>query len=190
MRIPKPGEKIAVSLGVDKKDIKAIVSKTNCWAIEYSIEGCRKAYPNKLCTKRLNSALNKFKSNSSEKDLLKFDIPDLGKCYAGAMIDGFGKIGDVAEVVLDDVTKFNFMILDTKSKSHRSSDLSSRNQCQNKWGHGYMLENNKKVQLSICEFIVAKSKEKVYSAKDYDSGAFLKDRYVKSAKIVGHANIK
>ena len=105
-------------------------------------------------------------------------------------IEGFGKIGDVVEVTLDNGKKFNFMILDTKSKKHKSSELSPKNQCQNEWGHGYMLENNAKVQLSICEFITSKTKNGVGSAKNYPSGAFLKDRYVKKAKIIWHANIE
>ena len=61
---------------------------------------------------------------------------------------------------------------------------------KNEWGHGYMSENNTKVQLSICEFITSKTKNGVGSAKNYPSGAFLKDRYVKKAKIIGHANIE
>lgn len=188
--MPAPGTKIEVSLGTDKPSIQATVTNTNAWSIEYSIEGCRKAYPNALCTKRLNSALEKFSYNSGEADLLQLEVPGLGKCYAGAMVEGFGNIGDVAEITLDDGTKFNFMILDTKSTKHTSSELSPNNQCQNAWGHGYMSDNNSKVQLSICEFITSQSSAGVSSAKNYPSGSFLSGRYVKSAKIIGHANIE
>jgi peptidoglycan hydrolase-like protein with peptidoglycan-binding domain len=190
MNIPDPGSKIDVSLGTDKPSIKATVTNTNCWTIEYSIEGCRKAYPNALCTKRLNSALEKFSYNSGMDDLLQMEVPGLGKCYAGAMVEGFGNIGDVAEITLDDGTKFNFMLLDVKSTKHKSSELSSNNQCQNAWGHGYMSDNNNKVQLSICEFITSQTPKGVSSAKNCPSGTFLDGRYVKSAKIIGHANIE
>ena len=81
--MPAPGTKIEVSLGTDKPSIQATVTNTNAWSIEYSIEGCRKAYPNALCTKRLNSALEKFSYNSGEADLLQLEVPGLGKCYAG-----------------------------------------------------------------------------------------------------------
>lgn len=73
----------------------------------------------RIYSKRLNSALDKFSYNSGKDDLLKFDVAGLGKSYAGAMVDGYGCIGDVAEVTLDDGTKFNFMILDTKSTKHK-----------------------------------------------------------------------
>lgn len=121
--------------------------------------------------------------------MLQLKVPGLGKCYAGAMVEGFGKIGDVAEITLDNGTKFNFMLLDVKSTNHKSSELSPNNQCQNAWGHGYMMSNNRKVQLSICEFITSQSSKGVSSAKNYPSGSFLDGRYVKSAKIIGHANI-
>ena len=46
-----------------------------------------------------------------------------------------------------------------------------------------MMSNNRKVQLSICEFITSQSTKGVSSAKNYPSGSFLDGRYVKSAKI-------
>ncbi len=192
MNVPDPGTKIDVSLGTDKPSINATVTNTNCWTIEYSIDGCRKAYPNASCTKRLNSALEKFSYNSGKADLLQLEVPGLGKCYAGAMVEGFGNIGDVSEITLDDGTKFNFMLLDVKSTKHKSSELSPDNQCQNAWGHGYMSDNNSKVQLSICEFITSQTPKGVSSAKNCPSasGTFLDSRYVKSAKIIGHANIE
>jgi len=190
MSTPAPGTKITVSVGTDKPNIQAEVTKTNCWTIEYSIAGCHKAYPNATCTKRLDSACEKFSYNKGQNDLLQFDVPGLGKCFAGAMVEGFGNIGDIAEITLDDGTKFNFMLLDAKSTKHKSSELSPNNQCQNQWGHGYMLSNNSKVQLSICEFITSQSESGKSSAKNYPSGSFLDGRYVASAKIVGHANIE
>lgn len=189
MNIPSPGTSISVSLGTDKKSINAKITSTNAWSIEYSIQGCRNKYgSNAACTKRLNSALDKFSYNEGKQDLLKFNVTGLGKCYAGAMVEGFGNIGDVAEITLDDGTKFNFMILDTKNIHHKSSELAP-GQCQNAYGHGYMLSNNTKVQLNICEFITSESKKGVSSAKNYPSGSFLDGRYVKKAKIIGHANI-
>lgn len=190
LTIPKPGKKITVSLGTDKKSIRATVTKTNAWAIEFSIKEAERKCKGGKCGERLASALDKFKYNKDEEDLLKFKIPKLGTCYAGAMIDGFGEIGDIAEVTLDNGKKFNFMLLDTKSNKHESKDLIKSNQCQNEWGHGYMFENNTKVQLNICEFIISKRKEGAESAKLYKSGEFLKNRYVKRAKIIGHVNIE
>ena len=192
MTLPKPGEIIEVSLGTDKKSQKAKVSKTNAWSVEYSIAGCRKAYPGKKCTERLNYALSNYKYNEGKEELLQFTINNM-KCFAGAMIDSFGKIGDVAEITLDNGTKFNFLILDVKSNNHDSKQLqdnsNSKNpQCQNKYGHGYLENGGKTVQLSVCEFIVSKSNGKG-SAKDYTNGKFLASRYVKKAKIIGHIPI-
>lgn len=75
---------------------------------------------------------------------------------------------------------------------YTSAELSANSttatpQCQNDWGHGYML-NNDTVQLSICEFIVSQANG-AGSAKAYPSGSFLNNRYVTSAKIIGHADI-
>ena len=190
LTLPNPGDKITVSLGTDKNDVKAEVKKDNCWTLEYSIAGCRKNYPNQPCLKRLESAISKFSYNEGSQDLLKLQVPGIGECYAGAMVEGFANIGDVVEVTLDNNTRFNFMILDTKSVTHPSSDLIDNNQCQIKGiGHGYMSDNNSKVQLSICEFITSQSLSGKYSAKDYPSGSFLTDRHVTSAQIIGHANI-
>lgn len=187
---PKPGDVISVSLGTDKANVNAKVTSSNAWSIEYSIQGCKNAYgENALCTKRLKSAISQFSYNKNQADLLKLNVPGYGTCYAGAMVDGFGKIGDIAEVTLDNGEKFNFMILDTKSTSHTSAQLAPNNQCQNKYGHGYMLNNNKDVQLSICEFITSQSSKGISSAKNYPSGNFLKGRYVTKAKIIAHANI-
>lgn len=192
MKVPSVGERITVSMGVDVPERTATVYKKDTWTIEYSIAGCRNTYPNKLCTKRLNSALSKYKNNEGANDLLKFNIDGYGDVYAGAMIEGFGKIGDIAEVQLDDGTKFNFMLLDTKSKKHTSAELNANSnastpQCQHDWGHGYLVNNKQEVQMSICEFIV--SKKQSNSAKDYASGKFLEGRHVTSAKIIGHAEI-
>ena len=83
------------------------------------------------------------------------------------------------------------MILDTKSNQHPREELvknssKERPQCQNEWGHGYMVKDDT-VQLSICEFIVT-SNNGNGSAIFYPSGAFLNKKYVVSAEIIGHAN--
>lgn len=192
MNVPKPGETITISLGTDKPNQTAIVYKKNAWSIEYSIAGCRKNYPDKTCTARLNSALDKYSSNQTATDLLKFNIAGLGSCFAGAMVEGFAAIGDIVEVTLGNNSKFNFMILDTKSTTHTSAELSANSsgqnpQCQNEWGHGYIVNGNQ-VQLSICEFIVAVSNGGG-SAIKYVSGSFLDGSYVSTARIVGHAEI-
>ena len=192
MTLPEPGDEIEVSLGIDRESQMAKVSKTNAWSIEYSIAGCNKNFPNSLCTKRLNYVLDNYDYNEGKEELLQFSINDM-QCYAGAMIEGFGEIGDVAEITLDDGTKFNFLILDVKSKNHSSSELQSNSnpntpQCQNQYGHGYMLNGGTIVQLSICEFIVSESNGKG-SATNYSNGEFLKSRYVKQATIIGHITI-
>lgn len=74
-----------------------------------------------------------------------------------------------------------------KYTNHPSDELKG-GQCQNKYGHGYMGDGNK-VQLSVCEFITTDNVSEK-SAKFYSSGKFLNDRYVKSAKIIGHTNVE
>ncbi len=192
MILPRPGDEIEVSLGIDTTNQKAKVSRINAWSIEYSIAGCRQKFPNALCTKRLNSALDNYSYNVGKKELLLFSINQL-QCFAGAMIDGFAEIGNVVEITLDNGVQFPFLILDTKSQKHRSSELRANSspgapQCQNQYGHGYMLNGGKTVQLSICEFIVSESNG-AGSATRYTNGEFLKSRYVTRAKIIGHATI-
>ncbi|MCF0130891.1 MAG: peptidoglycan-binding protein [Pseudobutyrivibrio sp.] len=191
MKLPKTGSYIEISMGTDKPKQTAIIAKTNAWSIEYSIQGCRNAYPNKTCTRRLESAISKFSYNEGKTDLLKLNVHGLGECYAGAMVEGFGNIGDIAEITLDDGTKFNFMLLDTKSTKHKSSELAN-GQCQNSYGHGYVLKDGS-VQLSVCEFITSQSMSAAdggTSAKNYASGGFLANRSVAEAKIIGHVDIE
>ena len=193
LETPKPGTLITVSKGTDLPNQTAEVYSWNAWAIEYSIAKCRHDNPGKPCTNRLNAALSKFASNQNDTDLLKFNIPGFGICYAGAMVDGFGEMGDIAEVKLDDGTKFNFLLLDTKSLKHDSAQLKANStedkpQIMNKWGHGYLLGKEKYAQLSVCEFIVTKKIDG--SAINYKSGGFLKERSVVSAKIIGHVDVE
>ncbi|MBP5598867.1 MAG: peptidoglycan-binding protein [Lachnospiraceae bacterium] len=183
--LPKPGTEIEISFGTDKPKQKAVVAKTDAWSIETTVAGAARlggAY-----ARRVKSATDNFAYNKGKADLLELNVPKIGTCYAGAMIEGFGRIGDVAEITLDNGKKFNFMILDVKSNKHRSSEL-SEDQCQNQWGHGYMIGKNT-VQLSVCEFILSQDKYNASNASSYPSGNFLSGRKVTSARIIGHANI-
>ena len=191
MLIPQSGDVIFVNRGIELPDIQAIVSSYNAWSLEYSVEGCNSKYPNSYknnkCTRRLNYAVDTYKCNKDADDLLQFYFEGYNPCFAGAMVDGFGEIGDIVEVTLDDGTVFNFLILDTKSTTHSIKELSPNNQCQNEWGHGYMISESK-VQLSICEFITA-SDYTIKSATEAPSGEFLKKRSVVEVKIIGKVHI-
>lgn len=103
------------------------------------------------------------------------------------MVEGYANIGDIVEVSLDDGTNFHFLILDVKHTGHTQDELDDNNQCQNEWGHGYMLKPNI-VQLSVCEFITAGNCS-VDNAKHAESGAFLRGRRVVEAQIVDHIQI-
>ena len=109
------------------------------------------------------------------------------------MVDGFGRVGDVAEVELDDGYKFRFLILDVKHTNHDSSvmdETEKSKQCQTKWGHGSVFKKTGRVQLNICEFIASVKKEGDGrdSAKNYDNGSFLIDRRVAQARVIGHVD--
>lgn len=186
---PKPGDTITISRGTDLPDETAVVSSYNAWSIEYSVEGCNNVYTDKdACYRRLNYAIENYECNSSEKDLLMFNLEGYDEAvFAGAMVEGYADIGDIVQVTLDDNSSFNFLILDVKSTQHTSQELSPNNQCQWEGGHGYLLGDNK-VQLSICEFITAGNCEEV-SAKSTESGTFLEDRSVVKTQIVDHIQI-
>lgn len=141
-----------------------------------------------LCCRRLNYAIENYKCNSTENDLLMFDLEGYEEpVFAGTMVEGYANIGDIVEVSLDDSTKFHFLILDVKYTKHTEDELAGNNQCQNEWGHGYMLDPNT-VQLNVCEFITAGNCS-VDSAKHAESGAFLRERRVVEAQIVDHIQI-
>lgn len=185
---PKPGDTISISKGIDLADETAIVSSWNTWSREYSVEGCKKIYSDSLCYKRLKYAIENYECNSTDNDLLMFNLEGYDEIvFAGAMVDGYANIGDIVQVTLDDDSSFNFLILDTKSTQHTSQELASSNQCQCEWGHGYLLGKGT-VQLSVCEFITAGncSEDNVQNTK---SGAFLKQRSVIKAQIVDHIQI-
>ena len=190
MTIPEPGEQILVSRGIELPDQEAIVSSYHAWSRLYSVEGCNTnpELSGKLCCRRLNYAIENYKCNSTENDLLMFDLEGyMEPVFAGAMVEGYANIGDIVEVSLDDSTNFHFLILDVKNTKHTQAQLSPNKQCQNEWGHGYMLDENI-VQLNVCEFITAGNCS-VDSAKYAESGTFLRGRRVVEAQIVDHIQI-
>lgn len=141
-----------------------------------------------LCWERLKYAIEHYDYNQGEQDLLQFNLDGYDEpVFAGAMIEGYADIGDIVYVTLDNGEGFYFMILDTKSNHHVSSDFPT-GQVQYENGHGYMTSNGS-VRLSNCEFIMSDWAPGVYSAMNTESGAFLNDTYVVSAEIVDHVNI-
>ena len=188
MLLPNPGDTITISRGIDLPDETAVVSSWNTWSREYSVEGCNRKFAGSLCCRRLNYAIENYKCNSTEDDLLKFELDGYeGAVFAGAMVEGYADIGDIVQVTLDDGNSFYFLILDVKSTQHTSKELSPNKQCQCEWGHGYLLGENK-VQLSVCEFITAGSCS-VDNVQNTTSGKFLKNRSVVKTEIVGSIQI-
>jgi peptidoglycan hydrolase-like protein with peptidoglycan-binding domain len=195
MKMPNTETTITVSMGVDAESKKAQVYYKDAWSVEYSIAGCHRKFNGQPCDQRLQYAINTYKSNKDgENDILAFEFDDYGECLAGAMVEGFANIGDIVEVKLDDGEPFKMLILDTKSTNHTKEVLEKNNkgsepQCQNPWGHGYMIKDDV-VQMCPCEFIVNKEVEEGKgSAKDYTKGAFLEERRVVDAKVIGHVDI-
>ena len=190
MVLPEPGSTVIVSPGVDLVDREMEVASINCWSIEYSINGCNVAFPGSLSAKRLNYAVNNYPCNCNDYDLLQFSLDNYDQpVFAGAMVDGFANIGDIVKESLDDGTYFYFLILDTKCTSHTSAELAN-GQVQCEYGHGYVVSGDK-VQLSICEFIMAKQlDDTVNSAMNAQSGGFLRGRYVTEAVVVDHIYIE
>ena len=189
MVLPEPGSTVIVSPGVDLEDREMEVASTNSWSIEYSINGCNVGFPGSLAAKRLNYAVNNYPCNSNDYDLLQFSLDNYDQpVFAGAMVDGFANIGDIVKVSLDDGTYFYFLILDTKCTTHTSAELVN-GQVQCEYGHGYVVSGDK-VQLNICEFIMAKQPDDtVNSAMNAQSGGFLRGRYVTEAVVVDHIYI-
>lgn len=185
---PEPGSTITVSPGIDKPSYECTVADTNAWSLEYSISGCQNAFGDSLCWERLNYAIEHYDYNEGCQDLLQFNLDGYDEpVYAGAMIEGYADIGDIVYVTLDNGEGFYFMILDTKSNQHISTDFPS-GQVQYEGGHGY-ITNSGSVQLSNCEFIMSDWAPGVNSAMNTESGAFLNGTYVTSAEIVDHVDI-
>lgn len=185
---PKPGSKITVSPGTDLSSYECTVADTNAWSLEYSIFGCQNSFGDQPCWERLKYAIEHYDYNKGCQDLLQFNLDGYKEpVYAGAMIEGYADIGDIVYVTLDNGEGFYFMILDTKSNHHVSSDFPN-GQVQYEGGHGY-ITNSGSVQLSNCEFIMSDWAPGVNSAINTESGAFLNGRYVTSAEIVDHVDI-
>ncbi|MDO5127946.1 MAG: hypothetical protein Q4D54_09400 [Eubacteriales bacterium] len=185
---PEPGSTITVSPGIDKPSYECTVANTNVWSLEYSISGCQNAFGGSLCWERLSYAIEHYDYNAGEQDLLQFNLDGYDEpVFAGAMIEGYANIGDIVYVTLDNGDGFYFMILDTKSNHHVSSDFPV-GQVQYENGHGYIASNST-VQLSNCEFIMSDWAPNVNSAMNTESGAFLTGTNVVSAEIVDHVEI-
>lgn len=185
LTLPSPGTTITISRGKELPDETAVVSSWNAWSVEYSVNGCNSEYAGETCCNRLNYAVQNYSCNSTEDDLLMFDLEGYdGAVFAGAMVEDYADIGDIVQVTLDDGSYFYFLILDVKNIHHPASDLAGNNQCQCEWGHGYMLSEDT-VQLQVCEFITAGNCS-VDSAIHAKSGAFLKKRSVVEAQIIDH----
>lgn len=187
--LPREGDTITVSYGIDLPEEERIVASRNAWSIEYTIDVCNRDYSDDLCCRRLNYALDNYPNNQGEVDLLKFTLEGYDEpVYAGAMVEGYADIGDIVLVQLDNGEYFYFLILEVKHIEHTSSQLDV-GQIQCEYGHGYDIGDNK-VQLSVCEFIMTDNPDGVGSAIHTESGAFLKGRSVTSCCIVDHIDIK
>ncbi len=193
--MPNSGEKVEVSLGVDHIPPRqsAVVASEDTWSIEYTIKNANTQYPPERyrSTRALNHVLKEYKTNMGEDDnVLIADIGSYGPCYVGAMVTGFGNIGDIVQVTLDDGTKFNMVLCDTKDIHHEEKALMPKAegaqwQCQNYWGHGYMTSDQSKVQMCACEFVAAGDQDKG-SAKNYsNANSLLAHRHVVEAEIIG-----
>lgn len=197
--MPNSGDKIEVSLGVDHNPPRqsAVVADEDTWSIEYTIKNANSLYPpdGYRCTRALNHVLKEYNTNKGEDDnVLIADIGSYGPCYVGAMVAGFGNIGDVVQVTLDDGTKFNMVLCDTKDIHHEEKELKPESedgqwQCQNYWGHGYMTTDQSKVQMCACEFVAAGDVDKG-SAKNYSNAkSLLNHRHVVEAEIIGSVDM-
>lgn len=185
---PSSGDTIEVSFGTDVPTEQRVVTDTDTWTIEYSIQGCASAFGGSLCHKRLITACDLFGVNANEEgDLLKLSVNGT-PCFAGAMIAGTFNVGDVVLVELTDGTQFNFMLLDTKSNQHTYEELGYGAQVQNAWGHGYPKDSDK-VQMSICEFICNQTRGGKSNAQNLPSGSFLAGKKVTRAKAIMHVDI-
>ncbi|MBR1848780.1 MAG: peptidoglycan-binding protein [Lachnospiraceae bacterium] len=188
-KAPKTGEKITISTGIDEPEKEATVAAEDSWSVEKPFE---KMSDNEI-KKRLKSAMEKYSYSGGDNDLLQFDIEGFGEgCYAGAMVEGFGEIGDVLEIELDNGDKFNLILFDVKYTKHYSTELDydeNRHikQCQSAWGHGRYYEDKGTVMMDPCEFIPAGSVD-LHSAKNYNNGSRFVGRRVVSGNVVGHVD--
>lgn len=187
--IPKEGEVVEISRGTDYNPSRqmATVYSTQSWSVEYTVPGCNAKFPPSgfRSTRALNYVVENYETNRGESDILKVQIPEYGECFAGAMVAGFGEIGDIVKVKLNDGQEFQMLLVDTKCIEHEAKDLAPI-QCQNYWGHGYMIDDDT-VQLCVCEFVDAGDERAHSSAKFYPSGQdLLTGNSVESAEIIGH----
>ena len=193
--MPSPGELVEVSLGKNHNPPRqnAIVCYEDTWSMEYSYSSINSSFPltEYRSSRALKYIVEELDTNFGENHcVLVANIDGYGECYVGAMVEGFGKIGDIVEVTLDNNESFNMLLCDTKSINHKQDKFEPKGdnlnwQCQNYWGHGYVTEDQTKVQICACEFFPA-NEITDKSAKEYDNcKSLLTGRHVVEAKIIG-----
>lgn len=197
--MPQRGAEVEVSLGEDHEPQvqKAVVCHDDVWSVEYTVSDANYKYPpqSHRSTRVLNYVIEAYDTNiGDDKDLLKANFDGFGICYIGAMAEGYGTIGDVVKITLDNGTTFNMVLCDTKYLYHDQKALEPGSitdpwQCQNYWGHGYMTMKQDKVQLCPCEFVAA-GDENYGNGKNYDKArSLLSGRYVTEAEIIGFVDL-
>lgn len=187
--MPETGTEIEVSFGVDipEKNEVLKIKGTDACPVEFSRNNVG-AYSTEI-NRRLNILDDNFQNNMNEHNLLTYKIGGRA-CYAGMMVDGFGKVGDIVELTFDDNSKANMILVDTQSITHTSKELEENkwkdiSEVQCEYGHGYKKEKENMVQLAPCEFLVTdRIGKNEGSATNYKNGEIFKNKRLKTAVVV------
>lgn len=186
---PKSGEKVQFNDGDTNYNVT--VAENDSWAVETDYEYACKQY--KSVANRMKKLADLFSDNIGAADLLQYNVPGYGTCYAGAMVAGYGDVGDIVKISLADGSSYNFIILDVKDTHHTKKQLAEGQVQNEQYGHGYLINNNQNVSINPTEFMLAGWKyddgKKYLSAKCYTTNLKLEGNRVKSAEIVGHVDL-
>lgn len=191
LKFPETGEIVTYNDGLTEYSLP--VSDKDTWSIEFNYATALSE--STIVASRMETLMSRYTNNNGDIDLLKFEVNGFGECYAGAMVEGFGEVGDIVKVTLTDGTSFNFIILDVKY-THHSHDELAEGQVQNdEYGHAYLTNNQTTISINPCEFMVAGWKRDdegniYHSAVDYTTELNLDGNRVTEAQIIGHIDLE
>ncbi len=191
LTFPETGEIVTYNDGLNNYSLP--VSGEDTWSIEFNYVTALSE--SRIVASRMETLMSRYTNNNGDIDLLKFDVNGFGECYAGAMVEGFGEVGDIVKVTLSDGTSFNFIILDVKNTHHKHDEL-AKGQVQNdEYGHAYLRNNETTISINPCEFMVAGWKRDeedniYYSAVEYTTELNLDGNRATEAQIIGHIDLE
>lgn len=187
LKIPGIGELVNCSIINDDSNTiyQLIRSSTDSYSMEFTL---KKAMDYSIIGQRIAAAESLASgSNIGTADQLYTLNKNGENYYVGALIDGFATPGGAYKVTLNTGATFNMVAVDVKSLNDKVGS-GGTGQVDTSYGHGYIVNGGKNVQMNICEFIDANTSSKSIahsSATNYSNAPMPKDSYVVSVESLG-----